>query len=263
MPRPIWNGVVSFGMVSIPVKLYTGTGDNDVSFNQLHEECKGRIKYVKWCPVHDRAVEAEEIVKGYEYSKGRYVILTDEDFEKLPVPSKHTIEVTRFVELDEIDPVYFDKSYYLEPDEVGVKPYALFMRALQERKMVGVAKIALRQKEHICALRPLNGTLVLETLHYSDEVRVELEKPLPEVTVTDQEMQMASTLIDLLKGDFEPKEYEDGYRKALMGMIEAKMQGEEFVEAPMAQEVKITDLMEALRASVDQAKQATEQSKAG
>lgn len=256
MARAIWSGVVSFGMVSIPVKLFTGTSENDISFNQLHSEddCHSRIKYVKWCPVHDRAVESDEIVKGYEYSKGRYVILEEEDFEKLPVPSKHTIEITKFVNLSQIDPVYYDKAYYLEPDEAGVKPYTLFMKALEEKGMVGIGKIALRQKEHICVLRPASGTLVMETLYYADEVRVDLDKPLPDVSVSDQEMQMAGTLIDLLKGEFEPKEYEDGYRKALMGMIEAKLEGQEIVEAPAPAEVKVTDLMEALRQSVEAAK---------
>ena len=261
MARPIWSGTVSFGMVSIPVKLFTGTGETDISFNQLHDECKSRVKYVKWCPVHDRAVESDEIVKGYQYSKGRYVILTEEDFEKLPVPSKHTIDVTRFVEIEEIDPVYYDKAYYLEPDEAGVKPYTLFMKALQKKKMVAIAKIAIHQKEHICSLRAVKGTLVLDTLYYPEEVRVDLDKNLPDVKVGEKEIEMAEQLIDLLAGEFKPEEYEDEYRKALMGLIEAKMQGEEIVEAPAAPEAKITDLMEALRASVEAAKKEPEKEK--
>jgi DNA end-binding protein Ku len=241
-------------MVSIPVELYTGTVESDISFNQLHDECKSRIKYVKWCPVHERAVEQEEIVKGYEYSKGRYVILEEEDLENLPVPSKHTVEVTKFVPAGSIDPVFFDRSYTIEPDEQGLKPYALFLKALEEKGMVGVGKFSIRQKEHICVLRPVKGTLVLETLHYADEVRVDLNKALPDVSINDQEMQMANTLIDLLKGDFDAKEYQDEYRKALMERIEAKAQGQEIVEAAAAPETKIVDLMEALRASVEQAK---------
>ncbi|HET6645468.1 MAG TPA: Ku protein [Fimbriimonadales bacterium] len=254
MARPLWNGVVSFGMVSIPVKLYTGTSDNDISFNLLHDECKSRVKQLRWCPVHDKEVPWDELVRGYEYSKGRYVVLSDEDFESLPVPSKHTIEITKFVPLDDIDPVYFDKAYYLEPEEVGIKPYSLFMKSLTEKGMVGIGKIAIRQKEHICSLRAVKGTLVLETLYYADEVRVDLDKSLPETKISAQEMKMAETLIDLLKGEFDPKEYHDEYRAALMERIEAKLSGQEIVEAPVPQEAQITDLMEALKASVEAAK---------
>lgn len=248
-------------MVSIPVKLFAGTGETDISFNQLHDECKARIKYVKWCPVHDRAVESDEIVRGYQYSKGRYVVLDEEDFEKLPVPSKHTIDITRFVEMSEIDPVYHDKAYYLEPDESGTKPYALFMKALQKKNMVAIGKIAIHQKEHICALRPVSGTLILDTLYYPEEVRVELDKKLPSVKASDKEIEMAEQLIDLLAGEFKPEEYEDEYRKAIMEMIEAKKHGEEIVEAPAAPETKITDLMEALRASVEAAKKGQKEEK--
>lgn len=255
MARPIWSGVVTFGMVSIPVKLFTGTAANDISFNQLHKKCKSRIKYVKWCPVDDEAVDNDEIVKGYEYSKGKYVVLTEEDFEKLPLPSKHTIEIRQFVKMEDIDPVYYDQTYTLEPDEAGVKPWALFMKALEEKGMVGVAKIALRQKEHICALRPANGNLILETLYYPDEIRVDLDKKLPSVRVSEQELKMAETLVDLLAGKFDPADYKDEYRDALMEVIKAKLEGHEVVEAPPTPETKITDLMEALRASVEAAKQ--------
>lgn len=257
MARPIWNGVVSFGMVSIPVKLFTATVSNDVSFNQLHAECNGRIKYQKYCPVHEKVVEGDEIVKGYEYAKGRYIILEEEDFEKLPVASKHTIEVQRFVQLSDIDPVYFDKSYFLEPDPAGVKPYTLFMKALEEKQMVGIGEIAIRQREHLCALRPVNGVLILETLFYADEVRVDISQELPNVSVNDQEMQMANTLIDLLKGEFKPEDFGDDYRTAMMSMIEAKLQGQEVVEAPAAAPAtQVIDLMEALKQSVEAARKA-------
>ncbi|MGI8924957.1 MAG: Ku protein [Fimbriimonadales bacterium] len=259
--RPIWKGVVSFGMVSIPVELFTGVVENDISFNQLHDECKSRIKYVKWCPVHERAVEQDEIVKGYEYSKGQYVVLEEKDLEDLPVPSKHTIEVTRFVPAGSVDPVYFDRTYTIDPDEKGVKPYALFIKALEEKGMVGIGKFSIRQKEHICMLRPVKGTLVLETLYYADEVRVDLDKALPKVQVSDQEMQMANTLIDLLKGDFDAKEFQDEYRSTLMERIEAKAKGQELVEAPLPKEAQITDLMEALKRSVEAAKQPAKESK--
>jgi len=254
MPRSIWNGLISFGMVSIPVKLFTATESKDVSFHLLHQECNSRLKQLRWCPACEREVEWGEIVRGYEWAKDQHVIMTDEDFEKLPLPSKRTIELSAFVKAEEIDPVYYEKSYYLEPDDVGLKPFALLMKALREKGLTAVAKIAIRNKERLCALRPMDGTLMLETLYYPDEIRVERGVELPEVQVSDRELEMASTLIDLLADAFEPEKYEDEYRQALMAIIEAKLQGEEFVEAPAAAPAKVTDLMAALKASVEAAK---------
>ena len=254
MPRSIWNGLISFGMVSIPVKLFTATESRDISFHLLHRECNSRLKQLRWCPVCDREVEWGETVRGYEYAKEQHVIMSDEDFDKLPLPSKRTIELAAFVKAEEIDPVYYEKSYYLEPDEVGIKPFALLMKALKEKSLTAVAKIAIRNKERLCALRPMDGTLMLETLYYPDEIRVERGVEVPEVQVSDRELEMASTLIDLLADSFEPEKYEDEYRRALMEIIEAKLQGEEFVEAPAPVPAKVTDLMAALKASVEAAK---------
>ena len=254
MPRSIWNGLISFGMVSIPVKLFTATDSKDISFHLLHRECNSRLKQLRWCPVCEREVEWGETVRGYEYAKEQHVIMTDEDFDKLPLPSKRTIELAAFVKAEEIDPVYYEKSYYLEADEVGIKPFALLMKALREKNLTAVAKIAIRNKERLCALRPMDGTLMLETLYYPDEIRVERGTEVPEVQVSDRELEMASTLIDLLADSFEPEKYQDDYRRALMEIIEAKLQGEEFVEAPVAAPAKVTDLMAALKASVEAAK---------
>jgi DNA end-binding protein Ku len=254
MPRSIWNGLISFGMVSIPVKLFTATDSKDISFHLLHRECNSRLKQLRWCPVCDREVEWGETVRGYEWAKEQHVIMTDEDFDKLPLPSKRTIELSAFVKAEEIDPVYYEKSYYLEPDELGIKPFALLMKALREKGLTAVAKIAVRNKERLCALRPMDGTLMLETLYYPDEIRVERGVELPEVQVSDRELEMASTLIDLLADSFEPEKYQDEYRRALMEIIEAKLQGEEFVEAPVAAPANVTDLMAALKASVEAAK---------
>jgi len=250
MPRSIWNGVISFGMVSIPVKLYTGTQDKDISFNMLHKTDNARIKMLRWCPVDERAVEMSEIVKGYEYARDQYVVLTDEDFEKLPLPSKHTIELAQFVKADEIDPVYYEKTYYLEADERAVKPYALLVKALREKGLVAIAKIAIRNKERLCALRPMDGTIVLETLYYPDEIRIE-KSEVPEVDVSERELQMAFTLIDMLQEPFDPEKYHDEYREALMKLIEAKLEGQELAEAPAPVPAKVTDLMSALKASVE------------
>lgn len=254
MPRSIWNGVISFGMVSIPVKLFTATESKDISFHLLHRECNSRLKQQRWCPVCEREVEWGEVVRGYEYARDQHVIMSEEDFDKLPLPSKHTVELSAFVKAEEIDPIFYEKTYYLEPDETGLKPFALLMRALREKGLTAVAKIAIRNKEQLCALRPKNGTLILETLFYPDEVRVQAESEQPEVKVTDRELDMAFALIDLLSEPFAPEKYQDEYREALMQVIEAKLQGQEIVEAPAAPVAKITDLVTALKASVEAAK---------
>ncbi len=253
MPRSIWNGVISFGMVSIPVKLYTATEDKDISFNLLHKECGSKLKQLRWCPVHERAVEWSEIARGYEYEKGEYVVMDDSDFEKLPLPSKHTVELSAFVDASQIDPIYYQRTYYLEPEEKGVKPYALLMKALKDKKLTGVAKIAIRNKEQLAAVRPMDGTLVLETLYYPDEIR-EVPTEITSTKVSDKELKMAEALIDLLKDDFKPEEYKDEYRDALQKLIEAKLEGQEITAPKAARPAKITDLMTALKASVEAAK---------
>jgi len=258
MPRSIWNGLISFGMVSIPVKLFAATESKDISFHLLHQECGSRLKQLRWCPVCEREVEWGEVVRGYAYAKDQHVIMSDEDFDKLPLPSRHTIELSAFVKAPEIDPVFYEKSYYLEPDEMGLKPFALLMRALREKELTAIAKIAIRNKEQLCALRALDGTLILETLFYPDEIRVEKGAELPEVAVSQRELDMAFALIDLLSEPFEPEKYRDQYREALMEIIEAKLQGAEIMEAPPAPAAKVVDLMTALRASVEAAKKRKE-----
>ena len=254
MPRSIWNGVVSFGMVSIPVKLYSATEKKDIVFRQLHQECGSRLKQQRWCPVCEREVEWGEIARGYEHAKEQHIILDEEDFAKLPLPSRHTIELSAFVKAEEIDPIFYERSYYLEPDEAGQKPFALLMRALNEKELTGVAKIAIRNKEQLCALRPYNGTLMLQTLFYPDEIRVQRGTELPEIKVSAKELTMAFSLIDLMSEAFEPEQYHDDYRKALGSIIEAKLEGAEIVEAPAPAKGKVVDLMAALKASVAAAK---------
>ncbi len=250
-PRSIWRGAISFGIVSIPVRLFTATQDKDISFRMLHAPDNARIRFQRMCSVEEVEVSNDEIVRGYEYEKDRYVILTDEDFEQLPLPSKHRIDLTAFVNADEIDPVYYEKSYYLEPEDTGVKPFALLMRALQEKGLTAVAKIAIRNKEQLCALRAMDGTLMLETLYYPDEIRVERGTEVPDVKVSPQELKMAEALIDLMAAEFEPEEYQDNYRDALMQLIEAKLEGQEIVEAETPEPTKVVDLMAALKASVE------------
>jgi DNA end-binding protein Ku len=256
MARSTWKGSISFGMVAIPVNLFTATQSKNISFNLLHNKCKTRVHNKRWCAEDDCEVTADEMVRGYEYARDHYVVLTDEDFESLPVPSKHTIELTAFVNADEVDSVYYSKSYYLEPTEAGKKPYALLLRALEQKSLIGLAKITLREKEHLCALRPSEGTLVLETLFYPDEITL-VADVIPETTkVSDKELQMAFTLIDILTEEFQPDKYKDEYRHALMQRIESKIEGKEIEVAPEPrhEQGKVIDLMAALRASVEAVK---------
>lgn len=252
--RAIWTGVITFGMVSIPIKLYSATESKDISFNQLHGECKSRIKQQIVCPTCDRKVESDEIEKGYEYAKGQYVVMTKEDMEKVPVPNKNTIEISSFVKLDEIDPIYYEKTYYIEPEEAAKKPFALFMKAISEKGMTAVATLTLRTKERLVALRPFDGTLMCSTLLYPDEIRVTKGKALPDVPVSEKELGMASMLIDMMTQDFAPEQYQDHYREALLKIIEAKLEGKEIVEPTAAPTGKVVDLMDALAASMEKMK---------
>jgi DNA end-binding protein Ku len=252
MPRPFWKGAISFGMVSIPVKLYTGTEEKDVHFNMLHAPDKARIRQRRFCEEEEVEVPADEIVKGYQLSPGRYVLLEDEDFEKVPVNTTHTIEITDFVDLVDIDPILYQKTYYLEPEDLGMKPFALLMAALRATKRVAVAKVTLRQKEQLCTLRIYEDTIALETMFYSDEVRSteELNTPGENMEVSERELTMAVSLVDMLTGPFEHEQYKDNYRAALLEAIEKKAEGLE-IEEPTPQPAKVMDLTEALRASVE------------
>ena len=254
MARAIWSGSISFGMVTIPVKLYGATESKDISFNLLHATCGTRLKQMRWCPTDEVEVPWNETARGYEYAKGQYVVLTDEDFEKLPLPSKHTIDLSAFVAESEIDPVYYERSYYLAPDERAEKPYALLFQALEEKKLAAVATITIRKKEQLCVLRPQAGVMMLETLFYPDEIRSQPEVEIKTAKVTGRELEMAFTLIDLLRKPFDPAEYKDSYREALEQLIEAKMEGREVVTSPEARESKVIDLADALRKSVEAAR---------
>ena len=252
MARAIWSGAISFGMVSIPVKLYTATESKDIGFRQLHRDDLVRIRQLRWCPADEREVGFDELVKGYEYAKDQYVVMDDEDFDTLPVPSKRTVEITAFVDAEEIDPLHYEKGYYLEPGEAGVKPYALLLRAIEDKQLVALGKVAIRNKESLCALRPLHGRLVLETLYYPDEIRSDPDIDVSGVKVSEQELKMAHSLIDMLQEPFDASKYQDAYREALLARITAKLEGGEVVTAeeaaPVAQPV---DLMSALRASIE------------
>jgi DNA end-binding protein Ku len=254
MPRAIWSGSISFGMVSIPVKLYGATESRDIRFHLLHATCGAKLQQRRWCPTDETDVPWNETARGYEYSKGQYVILTDEDFERLPLPSKHTIELSAFVEEREVDPIFYERSYYLEPGERAEKPYALLLRALEKKGLSAIASITIRKKEQLCILRPHEGTIMLETLYYPDEIRLERGADHGNAKVVDRELEMAFTLIDILRKPFDPGEYRDHYREALAELIEAKLEGKQVVKAPPARQSKVIDLADALRRSVEAAK---------
>jgi DNA end-binding protein Ku len=252
VPRSIWTGVISFGMVSIPVKLYPATQDKDVRFHLLHQPDHSRINFKRWCAAEDKEVDSNELVRAFEVSKDQYVEVTDEDLENLPLPARHTIQLSAFVKSNEVDPLYYEKSYYLEPEETGLKPYALLLKVLEDKRVMGIATIAIRNKESLCALRPLESSLVLETLHYPDEVR-EHDLSVPDVLVNDRELAVAGTLVEALEEPFDPSKYHDHYREALLELIKSKTEGREVVVPEGEAAAPVTDLMAALRASIEQA----------
>ncbi len=257
-PRSMWKGAISFGLVTIPVAVYPATEEKSLKFNQLHDEDMGRIRYKRVCSVDGEEVDFEHIVKGYEIEKDRYVILTDDDMDAVPVESSRAIDIQQFVELDEIDPILFKKSYYLVPDETGAKAYALLRKALAEEKKVGIAKVSFRDKEHLAALRFKDKVFVLETMYWPDEIRAaDFETVDADEKVRATEVDMAKSLIDSLTEPWNPEGFKDEYREALLDIVEKKVAGEP-IEAPAeAAPARVVDLMEALKASVAAAKEKT------
>jgi DNA end-binding protein Ku len=255
--RSIWRGAVSFGLVSIGVKLYSATEDRDIRFHQVHAVDGGRIKYKRVCSIDGEDVEYNDIAKGYELPDGQLVILTDEDFEDLPLPTRREIEVLEFVDQEEIDPIYFEKTYYLEPDGPAVRPYVLLRDALDNAGRVAITKIALRQRESLAALRVRDGVLVMHTMRWPDEIRRPDFGFLDEdVAVRPQELQMAEALIASMGGEFDPTQFKDDYREALTALLEAKQSGGEVQPVPEVADTgaAVVDLMSALRRSVERAR---------
>jgi len=255
MPRSMWKGAISFGLVTIPVAVYPVTEEKSLKFNQLHDEDGGRIRYKRVCEKDGEEVTFEHIVKGYEVEKDRYVVLTDEDFDAIPVESSRAIDIERFVDLDDIDPVMFKKSYYLIPEETGAKAYALLREAMSEDGRVGIAKVSFRDKEHLAALRFKDDAFVLETMYWPDEIR-DADFGGVDVggKVTSQELEMARQLIDSLAGEWTPDAFSDEYREGLLQIVEAKLHGQEIEVVAPEPTAKVVDLMEALKASVAAAK---------
>jgi DNA end-binding protein Ku len=258
MPRSMWKGAISFGLVTIPVAVYPATEEKTLRFNQLHDEDGGRIRYKRVCEKDGEEVPFEHIVKGYEIEKDRYVILTDEDFDAVPVESSRAIDIQQFVDLEEIAPVMFKKSYYLVPDETGAKAYALLREAMSEDGRVGIAKVSFRDKEHLAALRFKDDAFVLETMYWPDEIReADFGSADVHAKVRGQELEMARQLIESLTSDWSPEEYSDEYREQLQKIVEAKVNGQEIEIVEPEPTAKVVDLMEALKASVAAAKKET------
>jgi DNA end-binding protein Ku len=252
--RPIWKGAITFGMVTIPVKLYTATEQKDIRFRLLHKDDGAPIKEKRVCTADGKEVAWEDLVRGYQVGKDEYVVLDPEEIDEAKPESGTTIEIGDFVELNEIDPIYFEKSYYLEPTDVGAKPFSLLKRALEETGRIAIAKVTIRTKERLATIRTYDETMVLETMFWPDEIRSTEALDLPEgkaAEVRSKELQMARSLVENLSTRFDPDEYSDRYRLALQELIERKMAGEQRAAKRRKPEPKVVDLMEALQASVD------------
>jgi DNA end-binding protein Ku len=241
-------------MVSFPVKLYSAARSESISFNQLHKQDGSRVKQVLYCQAEDKPIPRNEIVKGFEYEKDRYVVVDDEDIKKVAPQTAKVIEIQEFVKDEEVDPVYLETSYYMAPEDAGEKPYALFFDALKKTGYVGIAKIAMHNREHIVILRPGAHGLILHTMYFNNEVRKTDEFRTDLTLVKDKELALATSLIEALAAEFEPEKYKDEYRENLIQMIESKKQGNVVVATPEPHREKVVDIMEALKASLSAAK---------
>jgi DNA end-binding protein Ku len=254
MPRAIWSGTVSFGLVSVPVRMFSAVAEHKLHFHYVHEPDGSRIGYEKICKTEGKPVPDDEIVKAFEVEDGEWVYLTDEDFEAAQAEGDHAIEIRDFVKAEEIDPIYFERAYYLAPQDGAGRVYALLVRAMEETGLVGVAKIVMRERQHLAALRVRDGAIVLERMHFADEIRDAGEHAPGDGDVDKRELEMAVQLVERFEGAFKPEKYEDTYRDALCDIIRAKQRGETVQAAPEPEREQPTDLMAALRASIQQAK---------
>jgi DNA end-binding protein Ku len=252
--RTIWNGSISFGLVSIPIGLAVATQRSDIAFRTLHRECGTPIKNKRWCPFHERDVEAEELVKGWEVAKGEFVVVEESDLEAVALQRSQSIEILRFVALADVDPVYFDRTYYLAPATTPAqrRPYVLLLRAMEETGMAAIGKFVLWGKENLCLIRPRGESLALETLFFAEDVRShqEIEEAVEETEVKKPELALARQVIESLVGEFEPAEFENEYRRDLRAMLEAKLAGQEVAKPEPVPETPVVDLMDALKKSV-------------
>jgi DNA end-binding protein Ku len=246
----VWKGHLTFGLVSLPIKLFTAARAETISFNQLHRTDHSRVKQVLFCQAEDKPVPRSELVKGYEYEKDRYVVVDDEDIKKMAPKTAKVMEILEFVKQDEVDPIYFESSYYMAPDDAGEKPYALLFEALKKSGFVALAKITMHNREHVVILRPSGQGITLHTMYYEDEIRKTESFRTDTSAVKEKELNLALMLVESLAAPFEPGKYHDTYRQNLRVMIDAKIQGQEVVAPMEAQQTKVIDIMEALKASL-------------
>jgi DNA end-binding protein Ku len=256
--RTIWNGSINFGLVNIPIGLAVAQQRKDVSFRTLHRECGTPIKQKRFCPHHERDVEADELVKGWEFAKGQYVMVEDSDLDAVALQRSQSVDILKFVSLDDVDPIYFDRTYYLAPADAVAqrRPYVLLLRAMKEANVAAIGRFVLWGKENLCLIRPLGESLALETLFFAEDIRArgEIDDAVGETEVKDPELEMARQLVASLVGDFDPGEFENEYRRELRAMLEAKLAGEEITMPEPVTEAPVVDLMEALKKSVAQAR---------
>jgi DNA end-binding protein Ku len=250
MPRAIWSGAISFGLVNVPVRMYSAIDEHDLHFHYLHVKDDSRIGYEKICKKEGKPVADDEIVKAFEYEKGEYVYMTDEDFDAAEAEGFKTIDIRDFVPYDEIDPIYFEKTYYLGPAEGADKVYSLFVRAMEDANLAAIAKYVMRDKQHLGCLRVRDGVITLEKMYFADEIRPVDEIKPKAAKVERQELEMAAQLIENFSGRFEPGKYRDSYRDALCEIINAKRRGKDVHREAPEKPGKTPDLMEALRASL-------------
>src|SRR5919204_5175620 len=254
MPRAIWSGAITFGLVNVPVRIYSAISEHKLQFHLVHKKDDSPIGYQKICKKEDKPVPDKEIVKAFEYRKGEYVYMEDEDFEAARVEGYKTIDVTDFVPYADIDPIFFAKTYYVGPQEGAEKVYSLFVRAMEDSELAAIAKFVMREKQHLGALRVREGTITLEQLYFADEIRPVNEIKPAKAQVDKRELQMAAQLIESFSGEWRPEKYKDTYRDSLCEVIEAKRKGKEVHVAPEVEEEAPVDLMAALRASIEAAK---------
>jgi DNA end-binding protein Ku len=251
MASSVWKGHITFGLVSIPVRLVVAARGETVSFNQLHKTDHSRVKQVLYCQAEDQPVSRSELVKGYEYEKDRYVVIDEEDIKKITPKTAKVMEILEFVKTEELDPVYLESSFYIQPEEAGEKPYTLLFEALKKTGHTGIAKVTMHNREHVVVLRPGRHGLLLHTMYYQDEVRALDEFRTNRDVIKDRELDMAVHLVEALAASFEPQKYADTYRETLRAMIQAKVEGQEIVAPPATQELApVIDIMEALKSSL-------------
>jgi DNA end-binding protein Ku len=253
MAKAFWKGVISFGMVVIPVRMYVATEAKTLSFHLLHKKCMTRPKQVLHCEQDKEYFTLKDTVRGYEYAKEQFIVLSEEDFHKVPLKTSHSINIEAFVESQDIDSIYYQNSHYLEPEDLGAKPFALLSEVLAKTRKVGVAKVAFQRREHLCALRPLNDIMLLQTMYYQDELTSHPGLSSPKPKFTEAELKLATSLVTTMSAAFKPEQYKDEYHLALKQLVEAKLKGVE-IKAPAEPKAEIGDLMAALRASLETAK---------